>query len=1044
MKLFRLSLLSMAALLGAAPAVADQTSPLQGIRDNTPQLLAFINATVHTEPGKTLNNATVLVVDGKITAVGRSEIPAGYRRIDAAGHHIYPGFIDPYSSYGLSQTAAAGDGEGDGPQYQNRRQGGNASNGAIHAEQSWVHQFVPVAADAKDYTEQGFTVVQSARQDGIFQGQAFVASLGKGLPGELILKANASHFMSFSKGSSAQSYPSSLMGSIALIRQTLADANWYQQAYGKTDLRFQGEPTEFNAALAALGQLPQTGLVFAANNDRALLRIDTLLKEFNLTNVALLGNGYEYARVQELARTGRTLIVPLAYPAAPAVAKLDDQLDVSVADLRHWERAPANLAALAKAGVPFALTSHQLEKKSQFWPNLRKAIKHGLPVDTALAALTTVPAKIVGLEAQIGKIAVGYQADLVISQGDLFADGEIVATWTRGQEQQLKPLQPVAVNGSYPLSVNGQSLTLEFSGSGEDFAGKLRKADKSVKLANLQLQQQQLSFTADLAEIDAGQGVLQLSAVVDGTALRSELQLPAGERLKTTLARQGDASADSSADNSAEKTKAETKPQFVSQLTYPNRSFGFSSVPARQSVLIKNATVWTSDQAGKLENTDVLVKDGKFSNIGRNLSAPSGVQVIDATGLHLTAGIIDEHSHIAIEMGVNEGSDAVTSEVRIGDVLNPDDINIYRGLAGGTTTAQLLHGSANPIGGQAQIIQLRWGVTPEQLKFAGAPPSIKFALGENVKQANWGEAFTSRYPQSRVGVETVIRDAFQAAKEYKAAWAAYQDLSRSAKDKVAPPRRDYRLQTLVEILDKQRFVHTHSYVASEILMLIHLADEVGFKVHTFTHILEGYKVADEMKKHGASASTFADWWAYKMEVQDAIPANTCLMAERGVLVSINSDSPDLQRRLNQEAAKSVKYCGMSETDALKMVTINPAIQLNIQDKVGSVTEGKQADFVLWSAHPLSVYAKAQQTWIDGVPYYDRQRDQQAQLQLAQEKQQLLQKVLTAADGDKAGSGASYKKDDPIWHCEDNGDWLHFSFAGGVHAGQHQHSHGQQE
>lgn len=1038
MNLFRLSQLSVAVLLGTAPAYADQTTPLQGIRDNTPQLYAFVNATVHTEPGKTLTKATVLVANGKITAVGSRDIPAGYRRIDAAGHHIYPGFIDAYSNYGLADTATAADEDSDGPQYQNSRKGGNASNGAIHAEQSWVHHFLPVAADAKDYTEQGFTVVQSARQDGIFQGQSFVASLGQGLPGELILKANANHFMSFSKGSSAQSYPSSLMGSIALIRQTLADATWYQQAYGKTDVRFQGEPTEFNAALAALGQLEQTGLIFAGNNDRALLRIDALLNEFNLRHVALLGNGYEYARVQEIARTGRTLIVPLAYPAAPTVAKLDDQLDISLADLRHWERAPSNLAALAKAGVPFALTSHQLEKKSQFWPNLRKAIQHGLPVDTALAALTTVPARVIGLEQQLGKIAVGYQADLVISKGDLFADGEIVATWTRGQEQQFKPLQPVLVSGRYPLSVQGKALTLEFTGHGEDFAGQLWLADKSVKLANLQLQQQQLSFTADLAEIEAGTGVLQFAAVVDGTALQSEILLPAGERLKTILPRQGEAVAD----KADEQTKADTKPALVSQLTFPNRSFGFAAVPTRQNVLIKNATVWTSDQAGKLENTDVLVKDGQFSKIGQGLTAPSGYQVIDATGLHVTAGIIDEHSHIAIEMGVNEGSDAVTSEVKIGDVLNPDDINIYRGLAGGTTTAQLLHGSANPIGGQAQIIQLRWGVTPEQLKFNGAPPSIKFALGENVKQANWGEAFTSRYPQSRVGVETVIRDAFQAAKDYQAAWAAYEDLSRSAKEKVAPPRRDYRLQTLVEILNKQRYVHTHSYVASEILMLIHLADEVGFKVHTFTHILEGYKVADEMKRHGASASTFADWWAYKMEVQDAIPANTCLMAQRGVLVSINSDSPDLQRRLNQEAAKSVKYCGMSETDALNMVTINPAIQLNIQDKVGSITVGKQADFVLWTAHPLSVYARVRQTWIDGVPYYDQQRDQQAQLQLAQEKQQLLQKVLSAPDKDKAGSGAAYKKDDPIWHCEDNGDWLHFSFAGGVHAA-HQHQHGQE-
>jgi len=465
----------------------------------------------------------------------------------------------------------------------------------------------------------------------------------------------------------------------------------------------------------------------------------------------------------------------------------------------------------------------------------------------------------------------------------------------------------------------------------------------------------------------------------------------------------------------------------VSKLTTPNRAFGVTEQAKQQNVHIKNATVWTSAKAGKLENTDVLVEDGEFVKIGKNLSTPSGFQVIDATGMHLTAGIIDEHSHIAIDQGVNEGSDAVTSEVRIGDVLDADDINIYRGLAGGTTTAQLLHGSANPIGGQAQIIQLRWGDNSEQLKFKGAPESIKFALGENVKQSNWGDDFVTRYPQTRSGVDTIIRDAFQAAKEYKAQWAEYEDLSSSEQSKTAPPRLDYRLKALVEILDKERFIHVHSYVASEILMIIKLADEMGFNITTFTHILEGYKVADEMKAHGASASTFADWWAYKMEVQDAIPTNVCLMQQQGVLVSVNSDSPDLQRRLNQEAAKAVVYCGMDEQQALNMVTINPAKQLKIDEKVGSVEEGKQADFVLWSAHPLSVYARAQQTWIEGTPYYQLTKDEQLQQQVASEKQQLIQKVLQSSDEEKAGSGASYKANNPVWHCEDNHDVLSLAF-----------------
>lgn len=1030
MNSFRLSLLSVAMVLSIAPTFADQTRPLQGIRDKTPNLLAFTNATVHTEPGKQIDNATVLVVDGKITQVGVDSVPAGYRRIDASGHHIYAGFIDAYSEYGVEKAATAGAGGfDDEPVYQNERKGGNASNAAIHAQRQWVNDFVPVADDAKVYTEQGFTTVQSARQDGIFRGQAVVASLGKGLPGELILKAGGAHFMAFDKGSSTQSYPSSLMGSIALIRQTLSDANWYRDAYGKQDSLLSQQPVEFNAALAALTQLPQTGLVFATTDDRAVLRVDSLLKEFNLQNAVLLGSGFEYSRIQEIKNTGRSFIMPVAYPEAPAVANIDDQLDVNLSQLRHWEKAPANLAALAKADISFALTSHALEKKEQFWPNLRTAIKHGLTADKALAALTTVPAAMVGLPEQLGKIAPGYQADLVIAKGDLFKDGEIVATWIRGQEQQFKPLQQPKFAGLYNLNLQGQALTLELTGEGSKLEGKLVNGDKNVALKNLTQNDNKLQFTADLSEAEAGTGVLQVSATLEGALLSAKLLMPSGAQQQLMLSKETSVA-------KADDDKDVTDTTLLSKLTFPNRAYGLTAPLTRQNVIIKNATVWTSDKAGKLENTDVIVKDGKFSAIGQNLATPSGYQVIDATGQHLTPGIIDEHSHIAIEMGVNEGSDAITSEVHIGDVLDPDDINIYRGLAGGTTTAQLLHGSANPIGGMAQIIQLRWGVTPEGLKFKDAPPSIKFALGENVKQANWGEAFTSRYPQSRIGVETAIRDAFQAAKEYKAAWAAYDDLSRSEKKQTAAPRRDYRLQTLVEILDNKRFVHTHSYVASEILMLIDLAEEVGFKIHTFTHILEGYKVADEMKKHGASASTFADWWAYKMEVQDAIPTNTCLMADRGVLVSVNSDSPDLQRRLNQEAAKSVKYCGMSQEEALKMVTINPAIQLNIQDKVGSVVEGKQADFVLWSANPLSVYAKAQQTWIDGVPYFDIKRDAQLQQQVLAEKQQLVQKVLGASDKAKKGSGGVHKSNEPIWHCEDNGDWLKARFSGGKHLHAH--------
>ncbi|MGI5308767.1 amidohydrolase family protein [Rheinheimera sp. WS51] len=1014
---------------------ADQTSPLQGIQHKTPNLVALTGATVVTEPGKTLTNATILIENGQISAVGtKVKVPTGYQEIDASQYHIYAGFIDPYTQYGVPEMAKPSRGSyRDAPVYSNERSGGNASNDAIRAQIRWINQFKPDSKAADSLRQLGFTAVQSAQFDGIFRGQAFVSSLADGIANELVLKADGAQFMSFSKGSSKQSYPSSLMGSIALIRQTLSDANWYQQAYGKSDTRFYNQPVEFNAALEQLGGLNEFGAVFETTDDRSFLRADKLLNEFALKNAVMVGSGYEYVRLNEVKDSGRSLILPLNFPAAPEVKQVSDQPDVDLASLRHWERAPTNAAALDKAGVPFALTTYKLKDKKQFWPNLRKAVKHGLTTETALAALTTVPAKMTGVAQSLGKIAKGYQADLVIANGDLFADGEIVATWTRGQQHNFKPLQQVDMAGDYALSINGKAMQLSLRGDAGKLKGTLKPVsadDKdAVALTDVSVAQHLLQFNVNLSQLTEQNFVAQFSGKVLDDQLTGKLHLA-----NTQL----DISANRTEVKSSDKPskKANTDLTLLSKVTFPNRAFGVTQLAEQQNVHIKNVTVWTADKAGILEQTDVLVRDGKFYKIGKSLSTPRGYSVIEGEGLHLTPGLIDEHSHVAIERGVNEGTDAVTSEVHIGDVLNADDINIYRGLAGGTTTSQLLHGSANPIGGQAQIVQFRWGESAENLKFKDAPGSIKFALGENVKQSNWGEAFTERYPQTRAGVETTVRDAFQAAKEYQADWAAYNKLSKRKRADVAPPRKDYRLDVLVEILNKQRFIHAHSYVASEILMLMGVAEEMGFKITTFTHILEGYKVAKEMQAHGASGSTFADWWAYKMEVQDAIPTNACLMADQGVLVSINSDDAGLQRRLNQEAAKSVMYCDMDQHEALKMVTINPAKQLKIDNVTGSIVEGKQADFVLWSGNPLSVYSQAQQTWIEGTKYFDIEADKQMQQQVIAEKQALMQKLLQSGDDAKKGDSNGYKQDEPLWHCDDQGDWL----AEGQFAHFLQHSH----
>ncbi len=433
-----------------------------------------------------------------------------------------------------------------------------------------------------------------------------------------------------------------------------------------------------------------------------------------------------------------------------------------------------------------------------------------------------------------------------------------------------------------------------------------------------------------------------------------------------------------------------------------------------QTLLIRNATVLTITK-GTLANGSVLVENGKVSAVGKDISAPTGATVIDATGQFLMPGIIDCHSHTAIEGGVNEGSVSDSSMVNIRDVINPTDINIYRALAGGLTVSNVLHGSANAIGGQTIVVKLRWGKTADQMIFEGAKPGIKFALGENPKRQGYppqgfgltGTTQERRYPGTRLGVEEVIRESFTEAKIYQAKWEEYNSKVARGEHPI-PPRKDLRLDPLVEVLNGQRYVHAHCYRADEILMLMRVADDMGFKIRTLQHVLEGYKVAKEIAAHGAGASTFSDWWAYKIEAYDATPYNAALMTKKGVVVSLNSDSDELQRHLNLEAAKTMRYGGLNETEALSMVTINPAKQLGIDDKVGSIEVGKSADLVLFDKHPLSGYSKVLKVWIDGNQYFDLDKDLAARADFAKKKKVLLDKeaaAATPARGSRGGGSA---------------------------------------
>ena len=426
----------------------------------------------------------------------------------------------------------------------------------------------------------------------------------------------------------------------------------------------------------------------------------------------------------------------------------------------------------------------------------------------------------------------------------------------------------------------------------------------------------------------------------------------------------------------------------------PHSERGIATRPTL--VAIVGGTILTAGAQGTIEKGTVLVRDGKIAAVGRDVAVPAGATVIDASGRYVMPGIVDCHSHTAIEDSVNECSDSVTAEVRIADVVDQHDINIYRQLGGGVTTINVLHGSCNTIGGQNAVLKLRWGKPPEELVFKEAPRGIKFALGENVKRSNFRAPGPPRYPATRMGVEAVLRESFQEAQAYKREWDEYEKKARAAKaprgreaapqderrrihsgdadETVVAPRKSLRLEELKDVLDGKVYVHAHCYRADEILMLIRVAEEFGFKIRTFQHVLEGYKVASEIARHGAGASTFSDFWAYKLEAYDAIPYNAAIMAAHGVRVSMNSDSDEVARRLYWEAAKAVKYGGVSEAEALKMVTLNPAWQLGIDKRVGSIEVGKDADIAIFSAHPFAPDTRVEQTLVDGIVYFDRSKD----------------------------------------------------------------------
>jgi imidazolonepropionase-like amidohydrolase len=996
-----------------------QTFPSNGAPNNIHSYYAFKNCTLHVDESTVINNAILVIKDGLvIEAAEKASIPANAVVYDLKGKHIYPSFIDMYSDYGVPDAHSGGQHRSGVPQMESNAKGAYGWNQAIKADADAYKVFTNNDAKAEELRKSGFGMVLSFSKDGIVRGSGAVVLLNtQKKENENIVKDKAAAFYSFSKGSSTQDYPSSLMGSIALLRQTYYDAQWYAANKNKT---------EYNISLEAFNTLQTLPAIFEVSDKLNALRADKVGDEFKVKYI-IKGKGDEYQRIDDIQQTFCKYIIPLNFPDAYDVEDPYDAENINLSDLKHWEMAPANAKFMQEAGITFAITSSDLKDKSKFLKNLRKAVKYGLNEKLALKSLTTIPAEILGIEDKAGSLKKGMLANFIITSKNIFEEeSNIYENWVNGVQYKYTDINIPDIRANYKLIYNTAMYNVEISGKDAEKSGATivlkdtTKTNLSItfKNNNLVFNFNKDSLTLDRFDLNYNPSDSSFTGrAQSSTSVWYDASLVKTSPLKTVVK-----------DSSKHKKDKKDEDLSIGEVYYPFTSFGKAEAHENiikkfknrlDAILIKDATIWTNESDSILTEYDVYIVEGKIVRIAPNIDAPKGAfaKIIDAKGKHLTAGIIDEHSHIAISEGVNEMAQSSTAEVRIGDVVNSEDINIYRQLSGGVTVAQLLHGSANAIGGQSQIVKMRWGLNPEDMKYEKAPGFIKFALGENVKQSNAGDNNTLRFPQTRMGVEQVYYDHFIRAKEYDK--AITDALSSKDKNK-STVRRDLELDALVEILHDKRHITCHSYIQSEINMLIDVADSMKFKINTFTHILEGYKVADRMKSHNIAASTFADWWAYKYEVNDAIPYNAALLTKMGVLTAINSDDAEMGRRLNQEAAKSVKYGGLTEVQALKLATLNPAKILHIDDKVGSIKVGKVADMVLWTDNPLSINAKVDKTIIDGIIYYDADEDLKMRDELAKERARIIQKMIKEKQGGAPTQKVEHKKP-KLYHCDTMGN-----------------------
>ena len=977
----------------------------------------FINATVHPEPGVVWEHAMVEIRDGWIvgvgpmTEVGIPIVPTDATVHDLEGEHIYAAFIDPYIEVDAPKR------DSDAP--------GSHWNSGVTPQRSALDGIGLDADAAKARRKMGFGAAVIVPGGGVFAGSASAVSLAEKPSDESLVRTdvymdNVFQALDFqASGWTVRTYPTSTPGAVALIRQTLIDADW--QALKSPTL----DGSNPRNALSPLEDA-SVPLVFALDHELEHFLVDDIATEMSRPAV-VVGNGMEFKWLDGIAEIGRPIILPLRFPAEPDVSSVGKAEAVELETMMAWEQAPTNPRRLIKKmdGVDIALTSSRLPKGREFHKELRSAIERGLKADDALAMLTTAPASIAGLSDQLGTLEAGKRANLLITSGPLFEletdDSVLRDIWIDGVRHRLNDRPGPSFDGDWKLWIGDEAepvfeMRLQITGSpkktkiiasetwGKDLPDGEQDEAQPSDARKINITGARISFLLD--DDDDEQVTYIMSGVlvdddrVIGTGVATDDSKFGWTAKKTDSAK---------ADPEDAKGDSEDKPAEIKQTPplpgYPFGPYARRYEPDAETLLLTNATIWTSTDRGKFDTGWMFISGGRIIRVEPG-PAPKWmldgsneeIVVLDASGKHITPGLVDAHSHTSLfRFGVNEAAQAVTSEVRIGDSLDPSSINWYRQLAMGVTTVNSLHGSANPIGGQNELHKIRWGVKkPSDMRVVGARPGIKFALGENVKQSNWNieASKRTRYPQTRLGVEALIRDRFEAAREYT------QKQERLGIDNV---RRDLELEPLAQILAGNRLIHSHSYRQDEILMLCRIADDFGFQIGSFQHGLEVYKVAEKVREHALGASIFSDWWMYKTEVMDAIPFAGPLQTEAGVMTSYNSDSDELARRLNTEAAKAVKYArpgsGMTEAEALKFVTSNPAKQIGA-GATGRLEEAIDADFVIWTDNPLSTRARAERVFIDGREYYSIEQDRIARINIAKERQRLIQKIIALPKSDK--------------------------------------------